>query len=366
MKNDSRESNFELIRIIACLMIFSTHLSFFALHYQYKAFLSPVAVPSFFLLIGLFMFNRERDYKKLMKYNYIRIVIPCLLLILFTAFFKDFIYKGRFISHPLSQFDFSFFIKGILSTIIMSFSNKDMQSILPHLWFLRSYFLIILGYPIFRYLCTNQKENNLCRRILLINLIFFSFLNDLENIYRFDTHYTALFGIKTEVIYLLLGYEIGLYKNKVFSNQYFNYIISVILIAIGIFLALIYKQYAILNNPFYYGSKDTIINIFKALGFFILIGNIGLFFKKNKIINYIASKTFGIYLIHFSVIHVFTDALALTISEETMYKLPVIQQILLEIFYCIILFVICFLLVILIEKTYILIYRLFQKEKKKF
>lgn len=363
-----RKSNFEFIRIIACLLVITLHFGFYHLHYPTKAFFTSVAVPSFFMITGFFLFSKRRDYQKLIKSNYLRISISCLFLILFTFFFKSCIYEGSSISMSLYKLDPIFLLKGIVTSIFITIDFGSLGSLFPHFWYLRVYFCIILSYPLFLYLCTNKKENNLCRRISLITLILYAIFCDLSNIFRLDSSYTryiTLFYSMDSIMYLLLGYELSLVSEKLFNGKKKNILFGLILFFIGIVFTYIYKNIAIVNRKYYYGSRESFINLFKSLGFFILASNIGLVFKNSKTINWISSKTFGIFIIHFTVILIFNNFLKIPISEKAMYRIPVVSQIFLEIFYTLLIFIISLILVVIIEKIYSLFKYWFIDKRKR-
>lgn len=138
-----------------------------------------------------------------------------------------------------------------------------------------------------------------------------------------------------------------MYKETLINKDKGGFIIGFIITILGLLL----KSYMYNINPSLYSdNKEQLSTIIYVTGLFILLSNIGLLFKQNTIINYIADKTYGIYLIHFLIVKKFTTTNLYRRLNFKVLNFSFIEQFLLELLYTLIIFVICLTITIIIKK----------------
>lgn len=276
-----RNSNLEILRIIAIIMIIMHHYAI------YSGFLWDSEVTVNRVIIDFFkMFGK----------------LGVCLFIIISGYFYD---KSKFTIKKFTILILQVFIYAIIGLGIGIVINSDklnimniIKSILPTTmglyWFASCYVLIYIFTPFFRKIIGNISKKDF--KILLTIMIFIWGI--LANIPKTKTFFS-------EFIWLIVIYFIGAYIKKYncnFMKNNKNRIGLVILIIImmnimTIVLELLATKIEIfakvenyvsnINSPFVLVLTILIFTIFKSLKV-----------KNNRIINKIASTTFGIYLIH--------------------------------------------------------------------
>lgn len=271
MKAEKRDSNFELLRIILILMVLVLHYNNAGMggglsnvipnsfNYYFVNFTESyciIAVNVFVLITGYFMINK--DTVKISK-----IIKLFLLAILYnTIFYILVVAKGKI--------DFNF---SSINSLL-----KNMTSI----WFIVIYSILYLLIPYINKMVKNINKKQYT--ILLFILLFFFSI--------WPTYWTTTpckdfgYGIINFILLYLIGGYIKLYKDS-YKNMLLFFSINIIGVLIVFYQSLHYNYALFYNNPF---------NIINAVSFFLIFKSIKL--KHNKIINYAASFTFPIYIIH--------------------------------------------------------------------
>lgn len=272
MEQESRESNFELFRIILMVMIIAIH---YFLHGGALKALTP---------------NDENYYIVNIIYSAIRVAVNCFVIV--SGYF-GIRFKGKklikFILQALfySILIFSIFVySGIVEFSILELKRALTPILSYRWWFITTYILLYIISPYIN-IVRDKLTRESYSRLLFIGLFFciiaptFKF-NPLINNRGFSLYNFIL-------LYLIGGY-IQKYYNKNISK--YKFLLSYIT-----FSLLTFCYNLVLNN-----NKDT--SAYDYDNIFILCAAISLtmFFKsiklKSNIINNISPMVLGIYLIH--------------------------------------------------------------------
>lgn len=356
----TRDSSVDLIRIIACLMVIATHMSLQVLNQAYnridwsrlleKSFLAD-GVPLFLMITGFFLAN-GRSYKKIWKSTLMKIILPSLIYILFTQVFYMFIInKESFIwciQNIVNNINPILILKGILTG-----NMATINGLCEHLWYILTYVKIIIWIPLLCLICKEEKNSILARRIAIGTGILGAVITDIQRfIVLPEIGFLQVFNIvDRSILYVLLGYELFVHKDKIKGSKKVFIISSTIFLFINFIRYKIEVQYMVLNSftdivgrETFIGWKDTCISIISGISIFMAIYSLQINNEKiNKIINWIADKTFGIYLIHY-----------LIIAKVDLYKFEIFEKFYEEIIYLIIgvtaTFILSLLIVALLKK----------------
>ncbi len=304
-KKKTRDSNFELLRIFAMVLIVFHHI---IVHVVYNQ------LSSNYIYIPGQMFNNFVFYKRLiiLEYGALAGKIGNGLFILLTGYFlcssksfkidnkiKKLIGYGLFGTLVLFFLSicYGYFIENNIYKIetINSFNNKW--------WFLGYYLLIIIigRFVLNKFLNKLKKEEYTTLLIVMFALISFSFSRNILNgfIAGFDILFAGLF------YYCLGGYinKYKLFKNLKMKQLFICLCILLILAALN-YRSLVLKDiYEKLGNGInYYYQLNVWSSECDIFTISISILLFGIFSKmkidNNKIINYVSSSTLLIYVIH--------------------------------------------------------------------
>ena len=347
-KTKKRDISIDLIRVIACLTVIGTHLCLQVLNGCYnridwsrlleKSFLTD-GVPLFFMITGFFLVN-GRSYKKIWKSTITKILIPSLVFVILTQIFYLFIVNKESFMYCIRNLSFN--ITGIIQAILKA-DVTYLNSTCAHLWYIFSYIKIIIWIPILWLVCKETDEAKLARKIMLGLGIANIFLKDIQ---RFVTlpvigELNLLNIICNEIVYVLLGYELFVHKDKIKSNKKLC-IVSLIGVVIINFLRYKVEMQYMVNNYLtdivgrenFMEWRYTGFNIISGLFLFMFLYSFELKNEKlNKIILWMSDKTFGIYLIHY-----------LILAKIDLYKFEKIEKFVFELLYLAIGLVVTFIL----------------------
>lgn len=291
-----RNSNLEILRIFAMIMIIAHHYILHssvqlsdatALNKVIISFLElggKLGVNIFILITGYFLIEKQYNSKKVIKLviKVLTYSMICLIIAVFTN------------SNLLN-----------IVNIVTSFFPVMMEEY----WFMTTYILIYLFHPYINKLFFTLEKKEI-EKVLLVLFAIWSLV---------PTFTLGNFGCNALVwfvfIYLLGGY-FKIYGNKFLENKKKNIIsiviVTIILTLIPIGLANCIKEYQTnkhsINNGFssYFLEKTNDVYYFNSINSaFILILSISYFslfknkkMKTNKVINSISAHTLGIYLMH--------------------------------------------------------------------
>lgn len=361
-----RDSSVELIRIFACITVILTHLSlnvFDQYHSQVdwsrlfeKCFFSD-GVPIFYMIMGFFLMN-GRSYKKIWKSTLKKVVIPVLIFVLFVQVFYMFIINKQSLTWCIQNAGANLNLQRIFKTIITG-DVIHINSLCSHLWYIVSYLKITLWIPVLWLLCKDNDNSKLARRMIIGFGILAALIRDIQRFVSLPIGEIKVFQmVDIDILYVLLGYELFVYKDKIKNNKKICVIAGLAFVAINVIRYKIEMNYMVLNNFYeitgresFVDWKCTVLNVISAVSAFMFLYSFTIKSEKlSKIINWIADKTFGIYLIHY-----------LLLAKIDLYKFDKIGNFIYELIYLAIGVVVIFIASLLIVCLLRLIKDLFFK-----
>lgn len=374
-KEVKRDISIDLIRVIACLIVIGVHVCLQVLNQCYnridwsrlleKSFLTD-GVPLFFMITGFFLVN-GRSYKKIWKGTIKKVIIPALIYILFAQIFYMFILNKESFIWCLKNAIYNLNLVGIAKSILTG-DVKPINSLCAHLWYIYSYIKIIIWIPILWLVCKEESNSKLARRIILVFGILATIITDIQ---RFIV-LPAIGEIKIfelvdrEIIYVLLGYELFIHKDKIKKNKKICIISLICFILTNLIRYRVEMQYMVLNyftdivgRENFIEWNYTFLNIISGLCLFMFLYSFEIKNKNfSKIILWISDKTFGIYLIHY-----------LILAKIDLYKFEKIERFYLELIYLavgiVLTFIASIIIVVILRKIKDLIFNVFGIIKNK-
>lgn len=279
----NRSSNFEILRIIAMIMIVAHHFSVHGgfemyisslqlntIFLQFLQFGGKIGVNIFVLISGYFLINTDNiKVKKIIKLWFQIFFYSSIIYLVFTLF-----------GHQ--NFKVISCIKALLPIIY----NKY--------WFASSYFILYLFVPYINRFVKNI-DKIAYKKLLILMFVLWTII---PTITKQTMYMNALLWFL--FLYLLAGYiRLHFDDSKKTCKQYFTrtIIVYILTFAITIIIDVLCLKWPYFNKytTYLYGMNQLptlIISVFLFLTFKKLQ------MKNIKIINVIASATFGVYLIH--------------------------------------------------------------------
>lgn len=279
-----RNSNIELLRIIAMLMIVFSHYASHGSLYQStditfvfnkilidSMFLGNLGVAIFMTITGYFMSK--------VKFNINRIIN----LWMQTLFYSIIIFIVFCI---IDRNNFS--IGGAI--------NSFLPVVRSNYWFVTAYIILCCFMPFLNKLFEVINRKQFLVLISLLVIIYFF----LPTFIKFD--FSRYAGRVTQfVAFYCLGAYIRYYPNNVFSNNKVSVgIVSLtglgMLSTVILFDILSTRMEAFVGKNEYFYATFSVVQLFLALSMFTLALNLKA--KYNNFVNAVGSCTFGVYLIH--------------------------------------------------------------------
>lgn len=341
--NKTRKSNFELLRIISMFMILILHIGTHGLQkhanikadfsdtnewvYYFFRSLSIIAVSIYVLLSGYFLSKSKSKFQfsKLVK------------LFLETSFFSLIIYFALIVTN-YSRFN------------LADFKISTFSIIFNEYWFITVYFVLYILYPFLNKMLLNITKRE--HAYLLIMLFFiinvWDFLLPLRDL-GISNGYSLLYFI---FLYIFAAY-ISYYGFLVKELNKYIYLIIYFLLAI-LNASLVYYDVKFLNAGWYSYNSPIILLMAYSLFMFFKQLNINL-----RIINFTSYYVLGVYLIHEQ--HNFRNVLwgDFSIIEKILSVSS--DLILLSLLgYCLIIFVICLLISMIIKFIFDNLYKVLE------
>lgn len=365
-----RDSSIELIRIFACLTVVITHLSLNVFNEYYsqvdwsrlfeKCFFTD-GVPLFFMIMGFFLVN-GRSYKKIWKNTIKKILIPVLIFVLFAQVFYMFIINKENLSWCFQNAIINLNIQGIFKTIFTG-DVTHINSLCAHLWYIVSYVKITIWIPILWLICKDDENAKFARRIIIGFGIIAKVINDIQKFVTLPIGPVNVFEmVDIDILYVLLGYEMFTYKDKIKNNKKACLISAIIWVIVNVLRYKIEMQYMVINSFYdivgranFIEWKFSSLNIISGIAIFIVLYSFEIKNEKlTKIINWIADKTFGIYLVHY-----------LLLAKIDLYKFDKIGTLVNELIYLVVgtilIFTASLLIVCLLRKIKELFFKAYEK-----
>ena len=285
--NKDRILYLDIIKVIAFFMVIFNHceeilisksITLFHIH-NVMFYFCKAAVPLFFMISGALLIEKRDTVSKIIS-RIIRLLIPLILISLMWSKFKS------------GYIDFS---------KIINPSNNDFFAY--WLWFLIPMIIIYIFLPLIRKYTLKYKDSNLFKKIIFLLLLFISIIFTFLD-YKLKINLLFITNIfPLPLLYFVYGYLLSKGKRKkIYKN------ISFITLFIGVLFPTLIAYYLKINAKSYY-FLDDYKNIFSFLISISLFIIIKYFFEKKKwnnsftkVINHLASDSYGIYLFHVFVI----------------------------------------------------------------
>lgn len=273
MESKIRNSNIELLRIVAILMVLTLH------------YLNPNMGGA------LKEITKGESYYYLIKFIESFCIIAVNLFVIISGYFMINNKKVK-LSKIISLICLSYFYGVILYlvTVIIGKSNFGYGELIRSLnislsggyWFVKIYIILYLLAPYINVMLDNINQKN-HRLLTIICLIFFSVWPSLfSSAPRNDDGYG--------IINFIILYVIGNYIRKYFnSNKNFFYYLSIYILC-SIITAISPRL-----NLIGYWNYNFIFNIIGAISLFIAFLNLNI---KSKLVNKLSTFVFSIYIIH--------------------------------------------------------------------
>lgn len=285
MEKNERKSNFELLRIIAMISIIMFHYSDHGCSdITYDNALAINAAFEYFSRIGGGLGN-------------------CVFMIM-TGYFMS---KSQFKIKKIVKIWSQVFFYSIMSYIVVCIAGKTvlsgkdlMESLMPitsnQYWYFTAYIIILFLSP-----GINLAFEELEKRQLLFMLIGLSWFFSIMSLFGY---YQLISDNRVGVMLLL--YSLGAYIRKYYEKKQSDYLW--IEVTCGILLLFLLSGISIFFDKFEYlkpvfksrfefiwGIEKTPIIVLSTI-LFLVFKNLNI--RLNKIINWIAASTFGVYLLH--------------------------------------------------------------------
>lgn len=299
MNSKKRNSNFELLRIISMLLIVFHHSVVHGLLIasasmnqgtpvsnqvwlttftgQLVAMFGKVAVAVFVMISGYFLVNSSFSWEKSLK--------KILFLVAQVYFYSLIIYSIATYFKWINFRD--------LNTVQQAFFPLFYNTY----WFATEYLLLYLIYPFLNVMLHNINQRQHRDLILIIGITFTMLPTLIPSFGIYDSYGLLVVFI----LYYIIGGYIRLYsvRNEKCQGKLLT-ILGVILVISIIFyhdyMGRITHNQQWYHNSFMIAGQYSFTTVIIATGVILLFKNINL--GQNKVINTIASTTFGVYLIH--------------------------------------------------------------------
>ena len=291
--SSKRNPSIEFYRIIGSLIVIGVHSKDSILekiNYEgTKKFISCIfadGVSIFWFILGFYLF-KSKDYyiliKKFLKRIYVKYFALGIVFIISEKYFSK---------NPI--FPTFKYIKNIFHNLLI-FQNPFPY--LGHSWYLYTYFLILFLYPVLKQFINYLDEEFSRKRNFIIIALLLLVINDYMYNQTFKFSHRSINSVFPSSIQVILGYFL---KNSfAFKRKKYYILLSAsIFYILNIIRTLLLNTFPCKNIIYWYSSFGAI----NALMIFIFSVCVIPYDKCEKcyhyFINYVASNTFGVYLIH--------------------------------------------------------------------
>ena len=303
----AKNHSIELVRIIACLLVIMAHSQLSvvegnAIVNERLAVSTFIAddVPLFLLVTGFFFFGRIKSDADIIptfpckaKSFLSRVYIPTIVYILINIFFRYF--KGTHSS--ILDADWSY-----LGRFIFRLTPGD------HLWYICTYMSFIFFFPMLAFVCQDNPSKNKLRRTLLGIAIVGAIVGDVQYFFKMNMLDIDKFLWGYCTIFLIIGYELSLFVRK-YGHPQKLFVMGICLHLLGFLIKFglqnyMFEEYSYVSNRFRWLQCSPCF--MTATGLFLAIYAFGFIIKREsilaRIVNFVGSCTFAIYLFHMMVI----------------------------------------------------------------
>lgn len=307
----SKSISIEFMRIVACVLVIMAHCQLAvnsgSILDKGRLFFSTVIaddVPLFFLIAGFFLFRKiqaDSDILPTFKYrakNFLfNIYIPTVIYILI-----------HMVVIAITQSGWTWGAVSSLNwTMLTSFIFRMQPN--NHLWYICTYASFIFFFPMLAFLCQDTPQKNKIRRTLLAVTTISFIIADIQYFLKQPFFDVQKIFWSHPFAFLILGYELSVILPKLKAGALKRFIAGIAIYIIGFSIKFglqiyMFNQYGEINNRFRWLQCTPCL--VTAVGLFIAIYSLEGFFQKHSIISrviaFVGSTTFSIYLFHALVI----------------------------------------------------------------
>lgn len=312
----SRDAGIELGRIFCCFCVIVIHVSSFYAARKDTSFIWTMAkcaaTPVFFLITGFF-FSASKPFKTYLSRLMYRVIIPTILLMCLIAQFTPWLSDQAPLSECFSRLNTEYFI--LAGQIMISFWPYEyLPDYNPFisLWFTFALIMCYLFFPILKIICgDNSNAKSVKKYFLWLGLFFFVFRNSL--LVFFPDNFTVQhldWWIQEKPFYwlwlMLVGHQLAVYlRNPEFVDKMRPVLIPSGLAAYLIggsllfWLTLSFDVNADGGVKQRFFIREFVFYILAQFGMFIMFASLKIKnLALNRLILFVAEKTFYIYMIH--------------------------------------------------------------------
>ena len=325
MNTKTRQTNIELLRIIACFAVVFCHV---VAEYRYKMDyqdtvwqvsqfyynLTPFHVPTFFAINGCFLFRSEIDASKIKKK-----ILPLVIILVFWS-----------VVYAAMRLLASNFSIGNPEKLVANFSFLAISAALIkgayHLWFLYALIGIYLVSPFLD--AIRKSGRKWIEYFLILSLLFAFLLPDIFSFFQLTNVATIVERMNIKMVwgyvsYTLLGYYLITYRDNIISKH----AKPIFIMMLGLWIANAFLNVYFLSHSNRAYPMTTLIALFTCaiMAFFIECVPV-----KSKILQMKMGgvPTLGIFLIHPALIYGMTS---IGVTYRVFQAYPIIGMVALSI-----------------------------------
>lgn len=289
---NSRKTFLDLLRIIACFLVIVNHTNsniFLSTTPQYLTwfvsltyfFISKIAVPIFFMISGYLLLNKIDSYKKCLQriFRVVIVLIGCALI--YAIYYMYCLNPNPSLTNVIKQ---------ILNVYIVSPTNA--------LWYLYTYLGILFMLPFLQKMASVMTKRDYH--------IFFGISGFFISVLPILNHYFPLINVHSDFQLPVFGGYICM----LFIGQYFSRfgikktkrgfclscVIFVLMLLFNV-LATYFEYQKSSSDYLFFDNRIFFPILLQSVCVFYLVSFLKVSEKLEKIISYVGSCTFGIYLI---------------------------------------------------------------------
>jgi len=280
-----RNGNFELMRIVAaCMVIFNHTFNQYYLNPNGSLYLPAIyvnlinvcAVGCFFMLTGYFLFKGNSGYFDKIKKTVFDLVLPTIVVLILIEL-------THAVAETLGKGALAFFAQfwGNLKRVAKEALAFGFTERRGYLWYVLDYIVVIIWYPLLKYICAKDKNADFTRRFLIALCVAAYIAYDIGQIFslKFAINVPAIF--RFNVLFVLLGYEVNRLveteKYKKFKKGFGA--AGILLYLVGVALAILFTYVAYVRKNFfnpYFTYLGNLTSIVSAFGLFVFFAGLGI------------------------------------------------------------------------------------------
>lgn len=312
----TRDAGIELGRIFCCFCVVVIHVSSFYAAQKGTSFIWTMAkcaaTPVFFMITGFF-FSAAKPFKTYLRRLLSRVIIPTILVMCIIAQLTPWLSDQAPLSECFSRLQTEYFI--LVGKILISFWPYEyLPDYNPFisLWFTFALIMCYLFFPILKIICgEDEKAKAVKKYFLILGLFFFIFRNSL--LAFFPDNFTIQhldWWIQEKPFYwmwlMLVGHELAIYlRNPEIVDKFRPILVPSGMVAyliggsILFWLTISFDVSADGDVKQRFFIREFVFYMLAQMGMFIMFASMKIKTQSlNRLILFVADKTFYVYIIH--------------------------------------------------------------------